>query len=567
MFFFKKWSIAKEDAAKTAAIRKSQAVIELGLDGTVITANENYLGIFGYTLANVRGQHHSMFVEADERSGAAYRDFWARLNKGETQSAEFKRIDRHGDEVWVQASYIPVLDSRGNPKKVIALAADITAKKIKDLANAGQVSAIERAQAVVEFNLDGTIITANKNFLNVMGYTLGEMQGKHDRVFVESSERAGDAYRDFWARLNLGEPQSAEYKRINKAGNEVWLLATFNPIADESGKPFKVVAFATDVTKQKVKSADLEGQITAIGKSQAVVELGMDGKILTANDNFLKTLGYSLLKDIQGKHHNMFVEAAERTSTAYRDFWARLARGEAQSAEYKRIGKDGKTVWLQASYNPVLDSRGKPVKVVEIATDITSRKLKALENEGQLAAIERAQAIASFRPDGTIIAANDKYLKAMGYTLGEVSGKHDGMFVESSERSGSAYREFWGKLNRGEAQSAEYKRIAKDGSEVRIRASYIPVLDAQGKTTKVVQYATVIESAAAASEEMSASVQEAPVSMAEQADGQSVSMNRLENRRKTVKAGPSPFAQFLTNLREGFSSAVASSTKAVANFL
>ncbi|GEC15624.1 PAS domain-containing protein [Nitrobacter winogradskyi] len=567
MFFFKKWSIAKEDAAKTAAIRKSQAVIELGLDGTVITANENYLGIFGYTLANVRGQHHSMFVEADERSGAAYRDFWARLNKGETQSAEFKRIDRHGDEVWVQASYIPVLDSRGNPKKIIALAADITAKKIKDLANAGQVSAIERAQAVVEFNLDGTIITANKNFLNVMGYTLGEMQGKHDRVFVESSERAGDAYRDFWARLNLGEPQSAEYKRINKAGNEVWLLATFNPIADESGKPFKVVAFATDVTKQKVKSADLEGQITAIGKSQAVVELGMDGKILTANDNFLKTLGYSLLKDIQGKHHNMFVEAAERTSTAYRDFWARLARGEAQSAEYKRIGKDGKTVWLQASYNPVLDSRGKPVKVVEIATDITSRKLKALENEGQLAAIERAQAIASFRPDGTIIAANDKYLKAMGYTLGEVSGKHDGMFVESSERSGSAYREFWGKLNRGEAQSAEYKRIAKDGSEVRIRASYIPVLDAQGKTTKVVQYATVIESAAAASEEMSASVQEAPVSMAEQADGQSLSMNRLENRRKTVKAGPSPFAQFLTNLREGFSSAVASSTKAVANFL
>lgn len=444
MFFFKKWSIAKEDAAKTAAIRKSQAVIELGLDGTVITANENYLNIFGYTLANVRGQHHSMFVEADERSGAGYRDFWARLNKGETQSAEFKRIDRHGDEVWVQASYIPVLDSRGNPKKVIALAADITAKKITELANAGQVSAIERAQAVVEFNLDGTIITANKNFLNVMGYTLGEMQGKHDRVFVESSERAGDAYRDFWARLN---------------------------------------------------------------------------------------------------------------------------RGEAQSAEYKRIGKDGKLVWLQASYNPVLDSKGKPVKVVEIATDITARKLKALENEGQLAALERAQAIASFRPDGTIIAANDKYLKAMGYTLGEVSGKHDGMFVESSERSGSAYRDFWTRLNRGEAQSAEYKRIAKDGSEVRIRASYIPVLDAKGKTTKVVQYATVIESAAAASEDMSASVQEAPVSMAEKADEQSLSMNRLENRRKTVKAGPSPFAQFLTNLREGFSSAVASSTRAVANFL
>ncbi len=567
MFFFKKWSIAKEDAAKAAAIRKSQAVIELGLDGTVITANENFLNIFGYTLADVRGKHHGMFVEADERSGAGYRDFWARLNKGETQSADYKRIDRRGDEVWVQASYIPVLDSRGKPTKIIALAADITAKKIKDLENAGQVSAIERAQAVVEFNLDGTIITANKNFLNAMGYTLGEMQGKHDRVFVESSERAGDAYRDFWAGLNRGEPQSAEYKRIGKAGNEVWLLATFNPIADESGKPFKVVAFATDVTKQKVKAADLEGQITAIGKSQAVVELGMDGKILTANDNFLKAFGYALLNEVQGRHHSMFVEAGERSGAAYRDFWARLNRGEAQSAEYRRIGKDGREVWLQASYNPVLDAKGKPAKVIEVATDITARKLEALENADQLAAIERAQAVASFKPDGTIIAANDKFLKAMGYTLGEVRGKHAGIFVEASERAGAAYREFWAKLNRGEAQSAEYKRIGKGGKEVWIQASYIPILDLKGKTIKIVEYVTMIEPAAAASEEMSASVQEAPVSMVEQAEEQSLSMNRLESRRKTVKAGPSPLSQFLANLREGFSSAVASSTRAVANFL
>ena len=181
--------------------------------------------------------------------------------------------------------------------------------------------------------------------------------------------------------------------------------------------------------------ADLEGQIAAIGKSQAVVEFGMDGTIITANDNFLKTLGYSLVKELQGKHHSMFVEAGERSSPAYREFWAKLNRGESQSAEYKRIGKNGKEIWVQASYNPVLDSKGKPTKVVELATDITAKKIEALENAAQIAAIERSQAVAAFSPDGTIITANKNFLNAMGYALGEVQGKHDSMFVEPAERA------------------------------------------------------------------------------------------------------------------------------------
>jgi methyl-accepting chemotaxis protein len=578
MFFFKKWSIAKENAAKTAALSKSQAVVELGLDGTVITANENFLNILGYDLAEVQGKHHSMFVDADERSGAAYRDFWARLNQGESQSAEYKRIDKDGEEVWVQATYLPVLDSRGNPKKVIEIAADITAKKIVALDHAGQVSAIDRNQGVIEFNLDGTIITANKNFLNVLGYALGEVQGKHDRMFVEPTERAGAAYREFWARLNQGQAQSAECKRIDKSGNEVWIQATYNPIADENGKPFKVIAFATDVTKQKLKVAGLESQIAAIGKSQAVVEFGMDGKVITANDNSLKTFGYALAKEIQGKHHSMFVEAGERGSAAYRDFWAKLNRGETQSAEYKRIGKDGKEIWVQASYNPVLDSRGKPTKVIQLATDITARKIEALDNAGQLAAIDRAQAVAAFKLDGTIIAANDKYLKAMGYTLGEVRGKHDGMFVEPSERAGAAYRDFWAGLNRGEPQSVEHKRIGKDGKEVWIQASYTPILDLNGKPIKVVQYATVIEPVAAVNEEMSASIRETSASLVNQAadetsesvqtpQAESLSMQRLEASRKNVSAGPSLFSNLFANLREGLSNAMVSSTRAVANFL
>jgi methyl-accepting chemotaxis protein len=413
-----------------------------------------------------------------------------------------------------------------------------------------------------------------------MGYALGEVQGKHDSMFVEPAERASAAYREFWAKLNRGESQSAEYRRIGKGGKEVWIQATYSPIADENGRLCKVVTFATDVTKQKLRMADLEGQMAAIDKSQAVVEFGMDGTVTTANNNFLKTLGYSV-KEIQGKHHGMFVEASERSSLAYREFWTKLNRGEPQSAEYKRVGKDGKEIWVQASYNPVLDSKGKPTKVVELATDITAKKIEALENAAQVAAIERSQAVAAFNPDGTIITANKNFLNAMGYALGEVQGKHDSMFVEPAERASAAYREFWAKLNRGESQSAEYKRIGKNGKEVWIHALYSPILGLNGRPLKIVTYV----------KEMSASIREIYETMIKpeesvhaaairqgfageiqhakqdtEAGSLSLSMRRLEARRRSA-AGRSKFSQFLENLRDGFSNTMMSSSRAVVNFL
>ena len=161
--------------------------------------------------------------------------------------------------------------------------------------------------------MDGTIITANENFLGAVGYSLAEIRGKHHSLFVTPADRDGAAYREFWARMNRGEYEAAEYKRIGKGGREIWILATYNPILDEAGKPLKVVKFATDVTAQKLKAADSDGQIAAIGKSQAVIEFNMDGTIRNANPNFLDALGYTLA-EIKGKHHGMFVEPKERDS-------------------------------------------------------------------------------------------------------------------------------------------------------------------------------------------------------------------------------------------------------------
>jgi methyl-accepting chemotaxis protein len=366
--------------AQLAALSRSQAVIEFNTDGTILAANKNFLDALGYRLEEIQGKHHSMFLPAGQRDSADYRAFWAGLARGEFQAGEFKRLAKGGREVWIEASYNPVLDSDGKAAKVVKFATDITQKKIRSMADASKISAVDRAQAVIEFNLDGSIVTANENFLKAMSYSLGEIQGKHHSMFMPHSDRDTESYRAFWAALNRGEYQAGEFKRIGKGGREVWILASYNPMLDTDGKPFGVVKFATDVTAEKLRNADLAGQIEAIGKSQAVIEFNMDGTIITANANFLGALGYSL-SEIQGKHHSMFVEPAERESLAYRDFWASLNRGQYQAAEYKRIGKGGKEIYIQASYNPILDLNGKPFKVVKYATDTTKQVLVRMGNE------------------------------------------------------------------------------------------------------------------------------------------------------------------------------------------
>ncbi len=392
-----------------------------------------------------------------------------------------------------------------------------------------KLDALNKSQAVIEFPPDGTIIDANENFLQTLGYQRDEIKGKHHSMFVEHDEAHERAYREFWDKLRHGEYQVAEYKRIGKDGKEVWIQASYNPIMDErTHKPLKVVKFATDITEQKMKNAQYEGQIDAINKAQAVIQFDMNGTIVEANENFLNAVGYTM-DEIRGKHHSMFMPAEERDSLAYKQFWAKLNRGEYDANEYKRIGKGGREIWIQASYNPIYDMNGKPVKVVKFATDITEQKLKAADLAGQIDAINRAQAVIHFDLEGNILEANENFLNAMGYRLEDVKGKHHRMFVAPAYARSEEYTNFWRKLARGEYDAAQYKRYGAGGREIWIQASYNPIYDMNGKPFKVVKYATDItakvhatqqvanasqatlqnvQSIAAASEELSASTGE-----------------------------------------------------------
>ncbi|WP_373980023.1 methyl-accepting chemotaxis protein [Achromobacter sp. JD417] len=271
----------------------------------------------------------------------------------------------------------------------------------------GQIDAIHKSQAVIEFDLNGHILTANQNFLDTMGYALDEIQGQHHRMFIAPQERGSAQYAAFWERLGQGAHDSGRYRRIRKDGSDVWLQASYNPIFDKRGQPLKVIKYATDITEQQHRQADSEGQLEAISKVQAIIEFELDGTIVRANDLFLNAVGYRA-DEVLGRHHSMFVPADEARSTAYKDFWRRLRNGEHDTGQYMRLGKGGRQVWIEASYNPIFDAQGRPFKVVKFATDITKRFTAAqtlqVAVQGLTENAERARQANSLAQDASRVA-------------------------------------------------------------------------------------------------------------------------------------------------------------------
>ncbi|WP_433832987.1 methyl-accepting chemotaxis protein [Actinoplanes sp. CA-015351] len=482
---------AAEFEGKVNAIGRAQAVIEFDLQGMILTANDNFLQTLGYQAREVVGQHHRMFVDTEYANSAEYRAFWARLACGEYEAGEYRRVGKGDREVWIQATYNPILDLDGRPVKVVKFATDITLAKQRSAEFESTVAALNRSQAVIEFDLQGIILSANDNFLSSVGYARDEVVGKHHRMFCEPAYTATEDYRDFWRGLARGEFHAGEYKRLGKAGNEVWIQASYNPIVGLDGRPVKVIKFASDVTPQKLRNVDFEGKLDAIDRSQAVVELTVKGEVLTANESFLALTGYRL-DQVVGKHHRMFCEPEFAQSAEYANFWERLGTGEYQSGEYKRVGVLGREIWIQATYNPILDTDGRVVKVVKFATDVTDAKVRSAEFESKVNAVDRSQAVIEFDPEGIVLHANENFLRTTGYSLREVVGQHHSMFCSPEYVVSAEYRDFWLNLNQGQFSAGRYHRLGKYNREIWIQATYNPVFDLNGKPFKVVKYATEI---------------------------------------------------------------------------
>jgi len=347
---------------------------------------------------------------------------------------------------------------------------------------AARLDALDRSQAVIEFTPDGTILTANANFLTTMGYTLPEVQGQHHAMFVEGAYRGSAEYRAFWDGLRRGIFQSAEFKRVAKAGRIVWIQASYNPVLDRTGRVVKVVKFAADITAQKLRALDSDGQLAALHRSQAVIAFDPTGTILDANQNFLDTVGYRL-DEIVGRHHSLFVDAAEQAGADYRGFWGRLGRGAFAAGEFRRIARGGREVWIQGTYNPITDADGAVLKVVKFASDITAQV-----HERQRRAEAQRTIGADLDAIGAAVEAVTRQTAEAAGTVGHVSNDIQCVASGAEELSASV-----GEISQQVSHAA---RMAGEAVE-QARHTGVIVAGLSGQATQIGEVVSMIQGIAA----------------------------------------------------------------------
>lgn len=392
-----------ENQCKLDAISRSHGIIEFDLSGNILDANETFLKLTGYRLDEIRGQHHRLFVDSEEQRSPEYRQFWQRLGRGETASGEYMRFGRNGRRLWIQASYNPILSPDGQPAKVIKYCSDITESKLKAVETQVMMSAVSATSCVLVLDREGIILSVNEGMSRALSTPSEDLVGRHESCILFEEDARSVDYEAMWQGLRAGRMAQGAFRRRAAGGREVWFSSTRSPVTGIDGTLQKVLVVAQDITQEQLSRLDAAGKLGAIDRAQAVIEFDLQGHVLQANDNFLRLFGYKA-EDILGRHHRMFVAPAEVSSSEYQIFWERLSRGEYFADEYKRIGRDGREIWIQATYNPILDLNGRVVKIVKYAFDVT----KEVQLEKRIAAksAEMSESVASLAASITEIARN-----------------------------------------------------------------------------------------------------------------------------------------------------------------
>ena len=465
------------------AINATQAVIQFSLDGCIEHANDNFLNLMGYQLHEVKGKHHSIFVEPATANSADYKQFWADLRSGKSKTAEFKRVAKNGNEVWIQASYTPIIKN-GKVQKVIKFASDVTEQVVKQANFESQLQAIHRAQAVIEFDLDGKILFANPNFLNLMEYSLQEVTGQHHRIFVDPKEAASGSYSDFWRRLREGNYQTAEYKRFTKSGKEVWIHATYNPIKGPGGKVLKIVKFANDISHEVgQKKAFRLLSMVANETDNAVLISAADRRIQYVNKGFSQMTGYNQ-QEVLGHIAREFLLGPKTDVATQERIDAELNAPRAFYDEIEIHRKDGSSLWISVTSNPVHDENGQHTNYIAILADISKVKSSALEYQTRFQAISQSNLMLEWNSLGQLTEINDYPQRQFNLSR------------EQFSRAVADWRSFLthdqaAKVLAGQSVVADI-HIQTNGKQLGIAATFCAVRDTYGELQKIIMFGSDI---------------------------------------------------------------------------
>lgn len=471
------------DRALTQAINRSQAVIEFTAQGNIVNANKNFLDAMGYTLADIKGKHHRMFVSPSEQSSSSYAEFWQELSKGEFKEGEFRRLDKNDKSVWLRATYNPIYDKDGHVIGVVKFAIDITKEKELSIEAQGMVDAINESQAVITFDTAGHILNANRNFLDVMEYRLDEIVGKHHSMFVSEETRKSDNYADFWKKLRSGEFQQAQYLRFGKNKKIVWIEAVYNPVRDAQGKVYKVIKIASDITAQVLKNKEFEVlSLVANNTDNSVIIADKNGAIEYVNNGFTQLTGYSS-EEAMGKKPGALLQGKHTSKETVERISRKLKEKKRLYEEILNYDKQGHSYWVSLVINPILDKSGNVARFVSIQSNIDKVKKRSLEDSVRLNAINQGNVVMEFNANGQLELVNELAKKAFKTdSVDHISELFGSLFHKLSENEIN-------RVSQGEVIEKEMRcTLHKGDGELRLSMHITGIRDDDGALKKFIAY-------------------------------------------------------------------------------
>lgn len=475
------------------AIEQTQAVVEFDLKGTVLRANKIFLDLLGYTLEEVSGHPHRMFIQQQETVCREYQSFWQDLCAGKPQTGTFRRFTKQGAPVWIRATYTPII-RRGKVERIVKFATDVSAEVLEHARYESQMLAINRAQAVIEFSSDGTILDANDNFLKLMGYSIGEIRGKKHQIFVPSAQHESKEYNDFWKKLRSGRFETAEFERIAKGGRSVWIHATYNPILSPEGEVFRVVKFASDITSEVLRKKEFKLlSLVANETDNSIVISDAKGLIQYVNRGFTKLTGYSL-DEVRGKKPGPILQGPATDKETVEQISGALRNHKPIYGEILNYKKSGEHYWVSLAINPVFNDIGQVEQFISIQANITGTKELSLESEKRFNAVSVSNGIAEWDTNGQLVAANDYLLQHLGYgAISEfLARKHNLRNILGNEA--------FSQLLKGHQHVCGIDIPSKNDKLIRFESAICPITNSVGSIKRIVTYGVDVQAKLEASQ-------------------------------------------------------------------
>ncbi len=358
------------------AIGNASGIIEMDTEGKLLNVNQTIADLLGYEREELIDTNHLKICPKEYSKSAEYKELREKVMSGDFMFETFRRIAKDGSTVWLQGVYSPILDLEGKVYKIMFFAQDATNRREQNSENRGKLTALDRAMAVMELDLEGNILDLNEDYEESLGYG-DEIVGKNLYSILVHKDVSEENFKSLLEQLKSNQIITDSFKHITKEGKEVWMEGSLNPITNYDGEVVKIAAYMQDITERRARNSENRGKLKAIELTNGVIEFELDGTIITANQNFLHAVGYSE-NELAGVHHRKLVDSEYAQSEEYKQFWKNFAKGDSIEGDFRRIRKDGSEVWLRAAYNVIMDYDGNPFKVIKYATDVTESKVTSI---------------------------------------------------------------------------------------------------------------------------------------------------------------------------------------------